>query len=597
MKKINITLILAMLACEYQSALAQDDAFSPNEIAPLRSELDPRKEIEQDLKKEKKEAPIVIETPAEPEKKEQELEVYSYDEDLKKTVKPFILKKIIFEDIHSFEAKDFEDMHKEYIGTEVDANKIAEISALVHQFYQNNGFLLTHCYAPLDNNFKDGVLRVKIINAGFRKVHLLGGGEVTELVKEYQKKIINTYPVTKKSVVRYKKLIDLLPGYEIKLMKIVPLSAKDRKSHREFADLIIVAQKISNKVSLKLDNQIRKRLGDYKATATIEMYSPFKKGEEIHLVYTTSSKSKAYKSLGLTYAQPINTEGTVLKAITSYTQSNNTVVSARSSRMRSPHDDISTNLAVQLSHPFILENKFTVTGTIGLDYQKYTRYQPIGKVADDLDSELSTSIITRYDDKFKGINYAVLSYGKGLPGSKYEAFNGYPASPIRKNYNKFSSYLFRWQPIYDMWFASASLYGQYSNSPLSTARKFSIGGGANVRGYGDRFISSSKGVAGTLELHYYWRVAHNYVRLIDLYGFYDQGKISPNGSAEKKLLGANSGSLSSFGYGAQATLAGNLKAKIEAGYALKNLAATQGDCEIKKGKRTAVFSLEHVVEW
>lgn len=585
---IVMILLALILACQIAYAGEQESAGLLNQF---RSENIIPKQLEESAKK--KQPQIVLEQQKDNTGK---LSTEDYMERGVK-LKPFVLKQVTIEDHHTFSDSEFGQFYQEYIGKKIDFVILNTISYRISKFYISKGFLLSHAYIPLDQDFSKGSLKIQIINGGIRKVHVLGTGSETDLIKEYQQKIIGSYPVTKKTIVRYIKLIGLMPGFDVQLVRIVPLPDEHRTSNREYADLIIVAKKVNNKVSLGVTNDIDKDYGDYSGKVMISMFSPFKKGEEIKLFYTSSNKHRASQNIAMIYKQPINTEGTTINTILSYAKSNPSVVDNLTKKINQSNSNYS--LELEVSHPLILQNKFSLTGSAGIASDKDTQYGSIGKIKESKETELKASATIRYDDAIKGINYLILGVVKGMPFSKFKTID--TTDTIKKTYNKFTTYLYRWQPLIANFYASALVTGQYSGDALPSSKKMSFGGAGLVRGYRSDLVTASKGVGGALTLHHFSFFSHAYVKRLELYGFYSQGRIFPTRQERNQKevnKWAKAKNLASLGYGAKATLAGSLKAGVEVAYPLKKLESSGPNAtEIDKGKPYTTFFLEHVVEW
>jgi hemolysin activation/secretion protein len=590
-KTTFLTIVTILIICS-QLALAQQ-----NETASELNQFKPDHTIPQEAIKsiESKETSVPIKVF--PPSKKEELSIQNYDIEGEKAVKPFKLNEIIVENGHTFTDSRFVPLYKDMIGQTVNFNDLNKIANKISEFYIEQGFLLTHAYVDYKQNFKAGAARIKVINGGIRQVHVLGADQDNNFIKEYQKKIISSKPVTKKLVQRYVKLIDQMPGYEVQLVKILPVPDHMRTSFEEYADLVIVVKKIDKEVKLKVSNDINKHYGDYKANASFSMFSPFKKGEEIKVVYLTSNKTNALKNAGVIYTQPLNTEGTALRTILSYAESNQSAVSSNNLPSQKNNTDYYVDL--ELSHPFILTNKFSLKGAIGLNYDRDTQYNNVGLYRRNTNFELDVSTTMQYKDAIKGINYLVLAYGRGLPNSSYKIYQtAANAYQVEGNYNKLNLDYYRLQPLVQNLYFTALATGQYSNKPLPSGQKITFGGQSLVRGYKSELLAASKGAGLALELNYFINLNQPYFKRAELYGFYDQAKIMTMDN-ETALNQTSTKYLASTGYGVKTNIAGNLKAGLEIAYPLKSFKTYQNYAPInvhKNKAQTTVF-LEHSVEW
>lgn len=595
MRKLHLFFLISTAICALPIAHAQDNPSAP--IAATNSRESFRHEIEENIDKLRKrddETKVELNQLAAAESSPQkDFDPYNYINQLKETVKPFMLKKVVLEDVHSIEDKLLNPAYSAYLNQDITAEDILQICEKIQAIYIEHGYLLTNSYAPLASNFKDGVLRIKINNAKFRKVHLLGFGETADLIKSYQEKIVNTYPVTKATIVRYKKLIERMPGYQVQMFRIIPVpGAHAANSPDGYADLVVVGTKKSNKVRLKAGNDISKIYGDYKASATVDMYSPFKKGEEIKLYYVTSNRHKVMKNFGINYKMPINSNGTVISVSGHYDRNNPTLLP--SNRMTpSTKNNHNYNVSLELSHPFILNNKLDVTGAVGFEYADSLIYRGQVKHIHNQERLFNSSLQVEYKDNLDAINSAKITWFKSLPSSKYRRYRESDHAIVGKqnnNYNYWNYYAYRWQPLVTNLYGLVSVYGQQSKFHLPSSQHQSLGGQGFIRGYDDN-ISASKGNAVSTELHYFVPINHSYLKWLELITFYDHGKLLPVGNYEKKVLAQNS-KLASYGYAVKAAINGSVKVNLQVGYPL-NKTLNQD----KKPPKQTIISLEHTVEW
>ncbi len=589
-RKFFIALLISTIFTGSAFAAPQDESAA--ELNPFKPENLFKEKAEKAAEEDLSEAQIQVQ-PTDP--KSAALSVKDYIKRGEAKVKPLELKKVIIEGCHSFAESEFEPFYKDMIDKTVTFEDLDNIAQKITNFYIDHDYLLSHAYVDLSKSFSNGAAKIIIINGGFRKVHVLGADQENKAIKEYQEKIINSKPVTKKTIQRYIKLIDNMPGYSVQFVRIMQVPDHLRQNFDGYADLVLVVKKVSDKVRLAVNNNINKSYGDYNGTVAISLFSPFKKGEEINVVYTTSNRVKAYKSTGLLYTQPLNTNGTVVKSALSYTENNPSAISANNTPNQQNNTDYRLNL--ELAHPFILTNKYSFTGALGIDVDRDTQYSGSSKYRENNDIMVSASTSFNYNDAI-GDNYLTLEYGHGLPNSSYKLYNT-TNTKIQKNYNKLNANYFRLQPLVKNLFFTSLLTGQYSDKALPAVQKISFGGQSLVRGYKSDGLNASRGFGMQLELRYPINIDHAYLKRTELYSFFDYGKVHDmSGEATSNLT--RSTILSSAGYGLKADIAGNLKAGAQMAYPLKNLAnntAGNNVNSVKKGQPQATFFIEHVVEW
>ena len=591
MKQKNFIILLILIILS-KSVMAAPQDQSAAELNQFNSERIFKEKSEDKAEENLSQPPIQVQ-PTDP--KSSALSLKNYEEQGEKKIKPFKLEKIIINDCHSFSESAFEPFYKDMIGKTVSFQDLSEIAKKISKYYIEHGYLLSHAYVDSTKKISNGEAEISIINGGFRKVHVLGTAQESKVIKEYQENIINSKPVTKKTIQRYIKLIDNMPGYSVQLVKIMPVPDHLRKNFDEYADLVLVVKKISDRVKLSASNNINQSYGDYNGGVAVSLYSPFKKGEKISLYYITSNKAQAYRNAALLYTQPINTNGTAIESILSYAEQNPSIIAANNVPNQPNNTDYRLNL--NLSHPFVLTNKYSFTGALGVQLDRDTQYSGSSKYRENNDVMVNTSASFNYKDKI-GDNYLILEYGHGLPVSSYKIY-GVDTNSIKKDYNKLGANYYRLQPLVKNLFFTSLLSGQYSDKTLPNVQKISFGGQGLVRGYKSDSLSASRGFGMQLELRYPININHAYFKRAELYSFYDYGKVyDMSGEATSNLT--RSSVLSSTGYGVKASIAGNLRASIQMAYPLSDLTNNTAGANantVKKGTPQTTFLLEHIVEW
>jgi len=93
------------------------------------------------------------------------------------------------------------------------------------------------------------------------------------------------------------------------------------------------------------------------------------------------------------------------------------------------------------------------------------------------------------------------------------------------NFTKVAAEAHRIQSLVDNFSAAVNAYGQYAFDPLYAAEQFALGGGRVGRGYDPGELLGDHGVGGASELRFDWRPGVDLLSSVQLYGFFDIGKV------------------------------------------------------------------------
>jgi hemolysin activation/secretion protein len=171
----------------------------------------------------------------------------------------------------------------------------------------------------------------------------------------------------------------------------------------------------------------------------------------------------------------------------------------------------------------------------------------------ELDSEDRLRIVNlgvSYDfvDKYKGINLVSFNLSKGFDifDSTETGSEQLTRSSGHSDFTKVSGEALRLQQLAPSWMLLGALSWQYSFEKLLASEEFGVGGAQYGRAYDSSEITGDQGLAFKLELQKAFQPNKKYFKDLQLYTFFDYGKVW---NRLPTSTGSTGGNLSSLGLG------------------------------------------------
>ncbi|MEM7653641.1 MAG: ShlB/FhaC/HecB family hemolysin secretion/activation protein, partial [Pseudomonadota bacterium] len=187
-------------------------------------------------------------------------------------------------------------------------------------------------------------------------------------------------------------------------------------------------------------------------------------------------------------------------------------------------------------------------------------------------------------DRFGGVMIADVELSQGLNIGRGEDADQFPSrSDGRVDFTKAVVEIGRLQRIIPRLNLAASVRGQYSPAGLLSSEEFAVGGSRYGRGYDPAEISGDNGVAGKVELQYSPPVQIDGLDRLQVYAFYDLGKVWNYGDDDQIDPRLADAYLSSAGVGVRYQLLDVISGDVEVAQPLSRGVASGS------GKSTRVF--------
>ena len=423
------------------------------------------------------------------------------------------------------------------------SGKIVTLGALqglaqrVTAAYQAAGYPLARAFLPAQK-MTDGVVTVEVVEGKLSGVQLVNQSRVSSAVAyNYLNPLLQSSANSERALLLLKDLSGTdYVGYR--------LSAGANKGESVLGVNLGAAPLVDG--SLSEDNYGSTSTGRYRTRATVNLNSPFGRGEQISVQGMSSFKGVDYARIGLQL--PIGHDGLSLRSSLSHTQ-----YELGGSFKNLDATGRSDSAELNLRYPLLRSDKRNVYVFGGGEYRDLR--DTIGVTNTRTDKTMwvgNVGVSASAQDGLwgGGVNNASLTYTYGhlnIDSPSALAIDNVSAK-TNGGFNKLNLSLSRQQYILPKLTFNASLNGQWSNKNLDSSEKLSIGGADGVAAYTSNDASGDKGWVGRAELRY---AVHPNVTLS---AFYDVGGVWLN--AHPYTVGHNHVGLHGGGLGLYANYRG-----------------------------------------
>lgn len=459
----------------------------------------------------------------------------------------FHLNKIILIGNHVYSTATLRTLYKDKLNKNISVADLYLIAQSITNYYRNNGYIISRAILP-PQHIKNGVVTIQIIE-GFADKVTVGGNPDGEkcIIQAYANHIKESRPLNLYDMEYYVMLANGLPGCQAKAV-LTP-----SKTTPGAADIAIMTNTQRFRGFVSYDDYGTRYIGPQQMTATADYSSLIASGDNIEFTFSESARDKELNFSDINYSLPIFSHGLKLLAGKIRTKTHPMFV-LEPAYVLGLNDIYYGSLEI----PVIRQRTKSYTITVGANVT-------------DVDVTISTSGVKLYidhirsiymsnvfgfTDKYYGNNLWALDIKKGLPAFGYtQDTNILTAQTSRPgghaDYSKVNMQMTRLQWIKGAFSAYGIVRGQYAFNPLLASEEFVFGGNILGRAYDPSELIGDHGLAGTLELRYDWALEKRFLQSMQLYAYYDFGKIwnIPNVAIAPKTDSATSAGLGSrFGF-------------------------------------------------
>ncbi len=490
----------------------------------------------------------------------------------------FTLNSVQVTGATAFPAEALQALFKDSIGKQVTLGGLRDIANKITTQYRNAGYILSKAVVP-PQRVSGGAVVIEVIEGSVDNVVFQGAEKQNQsLLNSYAEKIKASKPLKNSDLERYLLLVDDLTGVTARGV----LSASPSVKGASTLTVTLDYKQIEGDVTL--DNRGSRYLGPWEAGVSVAENSALGLSEQIRGRVLTSIDLDELQYYEGAYQQPFGSEGTVMRILSSYTNS-------KPGSSLEPFDVEGKNIAfsAQVQHPFKRSRQENIYAGAGLRYRDAT--------TDTLGTELYEDNIravfanVAYDtlDNIDGVNRvdAEIEQGMKVLGAN-KAGDALSRANGENVFTKINAQVTRLQPLTDRfsWFVGAT--GQVASDALLASEEFTVGGMNFGSAYDSSEISGDHGFAARTELRFSDALPEAYGSLYQLYVFYDGGKVYNKDTLASEL---KSESLVSTGVGARLSLAYDVYATAEIAKPLTRDVAAEGtDGDDIRGFMTLTYS-------
>lgn len=400
-----------------------------------------------------------------------------------------------------FSAQELDSVMASVIGKEISLAQLEQAIEQITQAYRAKGYILASALLPPQALKPDQPIQIRILEGVLEQIDIKTKPDDSRtprsLLERYRNRLTTGKPITSDDLTATALLVNELPGIQSRFLLEPGTQPGTTKA------VLDVIEGKPYRVSLYSDNYGNYSTGYYRVGAGLELYSPFRLGDQLSL-RGQSSTSGDSQSAGIGWSVPISSSGTRIAldyAWASYQ------LGRSFSSLDAKGDAHSINLTI--IQPLIRTSNLYLNAFVGgegklLD-DRITSADQITKrhtvngqagitlyAADNLFGSGNTSLNLTYTG-------GSLSFDNDTARANDQSSSGLHTEG---GYHKISGAISRIQTLYDAFSLYAAINGQWCDKNLDSVEQISLGGPNGVRSYPTGEASADLGVVSTAELRY-----------------------------------------------------------------------------------------------
>ena len=421
-----------------------------------------------------------------------------------------------------FSAQELDSVMASVIGKEISLAQLEQAIEQITQAYRAKGYILASALLPPQALKPDQPIQIRILEGILEQIDIKTKPDDTRtprsLLERYRNRLTTGKPVTSDDLTTTALLVNELPGIQSRFL----LEPGTRPGTTKAVFDIIEGKPY--RVSLYSDNYGNYSTGYYRVGAGLELYSPFRLGDQLSL-RGQSSTSGDSQSAGIGWSVPVSSSGT--RIALDYAWAGYQL--GRSFKTLDAKGDAhSVNLSI--IQPLIRTNNLYLNAFVSAEGKllddRITSSDQITKrhtgngqagitlyAADNLLGGGSTSLSLTYTG-------GSLSFDNDTARANDQSSSGLHTEG---GYHKISGNLSRTQTLYDAISLYTAINGQWCDKNLDSVEQISLGGPNGVRSYPTGEASADLGVISTAELRYLLPKLGPLPGRIQVAGLFDHG--------------------------------------------------------------------------
>lgn len=458
------------------------------------------------------------------------------------------LDQIRFEGASAIPLERLNAEARRYVGREITGAEIFELAQALTVLYRSEGYLLSQVIVP-PQTLSDGRLTLRVIEGYIANVHVEGDASVRAVLVELGERIKASRPLQGGVLERYLLIANDLAGMQLRSV-LTPSQTVGA------ADLTLIAsvKKVEGYVSL--DNYGSKYLGPGQLNASVAANRLLGNDQLRFSGTTTGNGELGYGQLS--YVNVLSAEG--LRLLASVSQAK-----TRPGDVLEPFEvrGRADTYILSAGYPLWRTRNGSVLGRAVLDARNVDSDVLGVRVIEDRIRALRLGLTWLGLDRFDGSSAFDLEFTQGVGGTKEDDPLKSRAGAHGQSTKVVIDYE-RFQPFGSSYGLTIGFAGQWSDEPLLASEQYALGGRRFGRAYEPAELVGDRALAFRIEPAYIGR-AGAWLRVYQLYGFYDGGRVSDDSASAGT---DRSRSLASAGFGTRLSLAGNIAATLEAAWPL-----------------------------
>ena len=433
----------------------------------------------------------------------------------------FVLNKIVISGASSLSQAEIAAVYKPLIGKEISLPQLYDIANNITRLYNDKGYILTRAVIP-QQEIRNGAVRIEVIEGYVSSFDIQGEIGPRTQIESYAKELIESGPLTAKTLERYLLLMNDLPGAMVRSV-LSPSKKADGSAH-----ISLIAEQDRFQGFAGIDNFGNSFLGPERLTLGGQFNGLFRSSDQVNglVLWAPDHDELKYYSLG--FHHNIGNQGTKIGVSVSQGITNPSLPLSLGGFLEP--DGEALFLGFDVDHPFIRSRNLNLYGGLNFEISRNkTDYIPGFSAIETKDSQrvLRAQARISYLDSLQGYNSGnvVLSKGFEILGSSEKGDANLSRPEGDPSFTKINLGASRLQHITGPFNVLVAATGQYSPHNLLSSEEFGFGGTEFGRGYDSSQITGEYGMAGKIEISYNDTMQEKYPNDYQLYTFYDAGKV------------------------------------------------------------------------
>lgn len=433
---------------------------------------------------------------------------------------------------------------KAFLGRQATRATLTELAGALSKAYELTDIALYTVAVP-DQNFKDGVVVVELVEGWVDKVEIKGPhNQHSGLLERRADKLIGEKPLSRSRFERQSALMQSIPGLKLD-------ATFENPEGDESVALVVTPHQKRWDGAIGINNYGSELIGTMVLQAGVDFYHTLADGDQLSFSGYATPNFRNYRALDAAYAIPIGEDGLKLSANAAWIET------------RARKIDIKGNAkaaGLTLSYPILRRAKYAADVSFGVDgvNSDNALFGNIFATERSRAARLAGAFVSASESDNLQLS-AVVSHGLDIFGANV----GDTGAQI--GFTKFNFAASYERLLSKRLFARLNGSAQYSSDRLPAVELFSIGGASLGRAFGTGISTGDRGLGGFAELAYRPLSSGKFQRS-EIYLFSDAAALKIN---RRPTIASRSFSLASAGGGLRVKYKDRVQVGVEAAQVLK----------------------------